>query len=451
MGKAKIMKFIYYVIFFCVSFYYGSAQGKFVLQNNKENDKIRFKLINNLILIPVEINGAELTFLLDSGVRKPIIFNFLNATDSLNINNPEIIYLRGLGEGEPIEAIRSRNNIVKIGDAVNVNQSVFAVFNDKLNFAPRLGVPVHGIIGYDLFKDFIIEINYSARYFRLNNPNTYEYKECKKCETFDLEFYNNKPYFNVDVLINKEQIQVKLLIDSGGSDALWLFENEESGIKLDKKHFEDFLGHGLSGSVYGKRSKVDKLLLNSFVLKDVNVAFPDSLSISFATKFEERNGSFSAALLKRFNLIFDYQNSKITLKKNRFFGDPFNYNKSGIELEQSGVRVVRERQPRIDLVGDRSSSDNSGSGPKITFVPSYKLSVKPAFKIFELRKDSPAERIGLKVGDILLYINNKATFNYSLQEIIEFFYGNTNDKIRLKVDRDGKKMTFVFRLESPIK
>ena len=160
MGKAKIMRFIYYVIFFCASFYNVSAQGKFVLHNDKESDKIRFKLINNLILIPVEINGAELTFLLDSGVRKPIIFNFLNATDSLNINKPEIIYLRGLGEGEPIEAIRSRNNIVKIGDAVNVNQSVFAVFNDKLNFAPRLGVPVHGIIGYDLFKDFIVEINY---------------------------------------------------------------------------------------------------------------------------------------------------------------------------------------------------------------------------------------------------------------------------------------------------
>ena len=37
-----------------------------------------FKLINNLIIIPVEVNGVTLSFLLDTGVSKPIIFNFLN-------------------------------------------------------------------------------------------------------------------------------------------------------------------------------------------------------------------------------------------------------------------------------------------------------------------------------------------------------------------------------------
>lgn len=340
------IKFQFILLFF-VSFN-CFTQGKFVLQDNKESDKIRFKLISNLIIIPVEINGAELTFLLDSGVRKPILFNFLNSTDSLAINDPEIIYLRGLGEGEPIEAIRSRNNIVKIGDAINIDQNLFAIFNERFNFAPRLGIPVHGIIGFDLFKDFIVEINYSAKYIRLNDPDKYEYKECKNCETLDLEFYNSKPYFNVDIKIKDKQVPVKLLIDSGGSDALWLFESSEDGIVLDKKYFVDFLGHGLSGSVYGKRSKVDKVMINSFVLENVNVAFPDSLAIAYAKRFEERNGSFSAGLLKRFNLIVDYTNSKITIKKNKYFNEPFNYNKSGIELEQSGIRVVKEKNLRLE-------------------------------------------------------------------------------------------------------
>ncbi|MBT8393762.1 MAG: PDZ domain-containing protein [Bacteroidia bacterium] len=427
----------------------GFSQGKFELQDNKESDKIRFKLINNLLVIPVEINGAELTFLLDSGVRKPIIFNFLNATDSLEINEPEIIYLRGLGEGEPIEAIRSRNNIVKIGNAININQNLFAVFNEQLNFAPRLGIPIHGIIGYDLFKDFIVEINYSSKYIRLNNPETYEYKECKKCETLGLEFYHSKPYINVDIRIDKKRVSVKLLVDSGGSDALWLFESLEDGIVLDKKHFDDFLGHGLSGSVYGKRSKVDEVYINNFVLKNVNVAFPDSTSIAYAKKFEERNGSFSAALLKRFNMIVDYTNAKITLKKNRYFSDPFSYNKSGIELEQSGIRVIKEKQNKIKSDGGLSTTNNRGT--RIVFDTQFKLSVKPAFRIVELRKGSPAERIGLKVGDELLKVNNKVTYNYNLQEIIHFFYGETNSKIRLKIERNGVPMTFVFKLESPIK
>lgn len=409
------MKKLFQLIFLLLVTYSSFSQGKFELQDNKESDKIRFKLINNLIIIPVEINGAELTFLLDSGVRKPIIFNFLNSTDSLAINKPEIIYLRGLGGGEPIEAIRSRNNVVKIGNAINIDQNLFAIFNERFNFAPRLGIPVHGIIGYDLFKDFIVEINYSAKFIRLNDPKSYEYKECKNCETLNLEFYNSKPYFNVDIKIKDKQIPVKLLIDSGGSDALWLFESSEDGIVLDKKYFEDFLGHGLSGSVYGKRSKVDKVMINSFVLEDVNVAFPDSLSIAYAKMFEERNGSFSAGLLKRFNLIVDYTNSKITIKKNRYFNEPFNYNKSGIELEQSGIRVVKEKESKIRADGDGLSNDNRGS--RIVFDTKYKLSVKPAYRIVELRKGSPAERIGLKIGDVILYINNKATYNLSLIHI----------------------------------
>ncbi len=443
----KFIRFVFLLIIAQI----GYSQGNYVIQDDKDSDKIRFKLINNLIVIPVEINGAELTFLLDSGVRKPIIFNFLNSTDSLQINEPEIIFLRGLGGGEPIEAIRSRNNIVKIGNAININQNLFAVFNEELNFAPRLGIPVHGIIGYDLFRDFIVEINYSSKYIRLNNPETFEYKDCKNCETLGLEFYNSKPYFNVDIKIGNKQFPVKLLIDSGGSDALWLFESLEDGIVLDKMYFEDFLGHGLSGSVYGKRSKVDEVSINNFVLKNVNVAFPDSTSIEYAKMFEERNGSFSAALLKRFNLIIDYTNAKITLKKNRYFKEPFHYNKSGIELEQSGIRIVKQKESKINPEGDRLSSQNRGAGTKIIFDTKYKLAVKPAFRIVELRKGSPAERIGLKVGDILLYINNKATYNYNLQEIIHFFYGETNSRIRLKIERNGVPMTFVFRLESPIK
>src|SRR5210317_227979 len=99
---------------------FSFSQGKFVLQGANK-DKISFKIINNLIIIPVEINGVELSFLLDTGVSKPIILNFLNITEELQINQAEKIYLRGLGEGESVEALRSRNNIFKIGKALSIS------------------------------------------------------------------------------------------------------------------------------------------------------------------------------------------------------------------------------------------------------------------------------------------------------------------------------------------
>src|SRR6056300_1001513 len=133
-----ILRLIGFLCFFGFSLF-GFSQSKFVIENKKGKDKIRFKLINNLIIIPVEINGVELSFLLDTGVSKPIIFNFLNITEELQINQAEKIYLRGLGEGESVEALRSRNNIFKIGKALSISQSLYAVFDPELNFAPRLG------------------------------------------------------------------------------------------------------------------------------------------------------------------------------------------------------------------------------------------------------------------------------------------------------------------------
>ena len=109
------------ILFFCL-YNFSFSQGKFIIQNNKQSDKIKFKLINNIIAIPVEINGVTLSFLLDTGVSKPIIFNFLNVSDTLKIKNTETISLRGLGEGESVDALKSKRNIIKIGDAINLNQ-----------------------------------------------------------------------------------------------------------------------------------------------------------------------------------------------------------------------------------------------------------------------------------------------------------------------------------------
>jgi len=63
----------------------GFSQGHFVIQNKKQTDKIRFKLINNLIILPVEINGVALSFLLDTGVNKSIIFKILQTRFKLKI------------------------------------------------------------------------------------------------------------------------------------------------------------------------------------------------------------------------------------------------------------------------------------------------------------------------------------------------------------------------------
>jgi hypothetical protein len=86
-----------------------------------------------------------------------------------------------------------------------------------------MGETIHGIIGYDLLKNFIVKINYQSKKIDFYKPENYRYKKCRKCETFPIELYRNKPYINLNVQIDtvgKKLTNVKLLIDSGGSDAI---------------------------------------------------------------------------------------------------------------------------------------------------------------------------------------------------------------------------------------
>ena len=189
--------------------------------------------------------------------------------------------------------------------------------------------------------------------------------------------------------------------------------------------------------------------MKSFTLKNANVAFPDSTHIFHAKRFRHRNGSLAGNILKRFNVIIDYKRAVITLNKNRYFNDKFSYNKSGIELAHDGFRVISEKDnSTIDSKTGLLQSNKAQNGTRIVMDSPYKISLKPAYIIVELRDDSPAQKAGLKIGDAILNINNKPTYQFSLQKLIQFFYADSGNKIKLVVDREGEVLTFSFILEN---
>ncbi|MDO1501403.1 aspartyl protease family protein [Winogradskyella maritima] len=414
-----------------------------------QSKKIRFKLVNNLIVVPLELNGVKLSFVLDTGVSKPILFNIVN-TDSLKIKQVETIFLQGLGSEGSIEALRSKRNLLRFGPAINVNQDVFVVFDNTINFTPRLGVPVHGIIGYDIFKDFVVEVNYGGRYIRLYKSEKFKSKNADRWRTLPINLYKRKPYLNAEVKIDSTYKSVKLLIDSGGSDALWLFKNEASGLTYrDDMFFEDYLGKGLSGPVYGQRSRLNEFKLADYQIKNVNVAFPDSSSLNVARMYRERSGSIAGNLLKRFNFIFDYRNKTIQFKKNKNFKAPFYYNNAGVVLEQHGTRLVKQQiaSKVIDSYGNERESGNNA----IELSTRYSFVLKPSFEIVDLRDNSNAKRAGLMLGDVITEINNNKTHRMTLQQVNSYFYDRLGKSISIRVERDGQSKLFRFKLDDVFK
>ena len=122
-----------YLLFIILLFHFSlstKAQEGFRFFNQSKNrQRITFKLINNLIVIPLEINGKNLSFILDTGVNKTIIFSLLEK-DRIGLLNPEKITLRGLGGGEPVAAILSKRNRIKIKGLVSGNEAIYVILKD---------------------------------------------------------------------------------------------------------------------------------------------------------------------------------------------------------------------------------------------------------------------------------------------------------------------------------
>ena len=224
------------------------SQENFVLPSGVEKDRISFELVNNLIIIPVELNGLHLSFLLDTGVDTTVLFG-INENDTLDISDAEKIRLRGIGGDEYIEALKSEGNQMKVGKAVSNDLTLYLILDRKINFSPRLGFPVHGIIGSDLFQDFIVEINYKRKFIRLYEKDV-RLRKTERYEAIPLVFFKNKPYLNAEIEMEGKIIRGTFLIDSGLSDALWLFENEEN-ISIPERSYEDLIGLGLVGDING--------------------------------------------------------------------------------------------------------------------------------------------------------------------------------------------------------
>ena len=436
------------VFVYCLS----TAQGNFDFTNNLNKQSISFKLLNNLIVFPIEVNGEKLNFILDSGVGGTVLFN-LNARDSIKLNNVKRVKLQGLGGEEPINAAVSRGNTFTINSIENTNELVYVIDNDSFDLSSKLGITVNGIIGYSLLKNLEVKINYSTKKITFYKKGTFDYSKCRKCESFNLEFYQLKPYMNIEAKLSsatQKATPIKVLVDSGGSDAMWLFTNSHPDIKGPEKYFHDFLGEGLSGSIYGKKSKIKSLVIGSFEMHNPTVSYPDSLSIVNALKYAERNGSLGGSILRRFTVIFDYNSAKITLKKGGNFNKPFRYNMSGIELVHNGKILVKERDKNKSSFSFESSA-NSPNGNRVHIDYNYKFTFKPSYKIFKLVPNSPADNAGLMVGDVVIKINGKYTFEMDLDEIIGTYFQKENKRINMVVERYGQDYDFNFTLKDILK
>ncbi len=434
-----------FILCFCiVPFLPVFGQDEFQFEKGVDKVIIPFKIINNLIFIPIKVNGVELNFLLDSGVEETILFS-MEEKKEVSFFNVEKISLRGLGSENSIEGLKSTNNILEINGLKYLNHLLYIVLDQSFNLSSHIGIPVNGIIGYNFLKSNLVEINYDRKRIVVYKSNDKHKKRLdKKFELVPITIERSKPYLASRIAIKSNEIPVKLLIDIGNSDAIWLFENTQKSIVIPEKNFEDYLGQGFSGIVEGKRAQIEKFEFSKFEFNHPIVAFPDSTSIKNVRMVKDRAGSVGGEILRRFNMVFDYQNQQLFLKKNNSFNASFNYNKSGVEIQHYGLQWVQETVSLETVPFGRNRVVENGEVNLSNFK--YKFVLKPIYIIANVRKNSPAAISGLQKGDVIVSINQRPGHTFTLEKINSIFKSEEENWIHFQVERDSQILNFKFQL-----
>lgn len=420
------------------------SQTSFQLAEGKNKMILPFKTTANLIIIPASINGVELNFILDSGSERTLIFDFIGI-DSIKVNKGRILRYQGANRDNYFEAYYSNGNKITVQPFLeNLEAEVLIMTDGNFNLSSQLGIPIHGVIGADFFKDLIIEVDYIRKTLSIYRPTRKRLKKLNKVTFLPLKIIDNKPYIE-SVLHNKNtQLKLDLLLDTGSSDALWLYDTDSLNFSIPVKGFNDYLGYGLAGDINGRRSKIDQFSISDFNFDNPTIAFPiktDSMIV--ATKFKSSNGSVGGGILSRFNVIYDYKNNRIAFERNSDFYDGFYYNMSGIQLKSEGIEL---ELAQINKWVTNNDQNSLGNNQVYAASPSQVVKILPKLIVHQVKENSPAYFAGIRKGDQILKINSKKRGSLSLGVATDFFYKKPYSFLKIRYKREEEVFKTRFQL-----
>jgi PDZ domain-containing protein/aspartyl protease len=310
----------------------------------------------------------SLTFIFDTGCGGIS----LDSLTALRLNlaaRPSDSYIRGIAgmrREQLLNGMRLRFGNVAL-DSITMEVNNYDILTSVY------GEKIDGILGYTFFSRYLVRVDYDSCRIDIYSKGPVSYPKggyLLRPQLVGLPMTEGK-------LNDSRDINSRFYFDTGAGLCL-LFSSEftaDSAVFGPKrKRPVRAEGAGLGGKKEMQLTTLKNFSIGPFRFRHIpTYVFDDSYDV---TNYPQLGGLIGNDLLRRFNLILNYDKSEIYLTPNGAFDQPFDYSYSGLTIGLVDEKVV----------------------------------------VTDVAKDSPAEKSGFREGDMVLMVNGDARQNVQVYQ-----------------------------------
>lgn len=250
------------------------------------------------------------------------------------------------------------------------------------------GDRIDGIIGYSFFSRYIVKFDYDSSQMYVYSKGNFKYPRGG--------FMLKPGLLNLPVqgamLRDNREVDARFYFDTGAGLCILLnadFIRDSSILNPDKKPLPT-QGQGMGGKANMEVTTLKEFKLGPYRFRNIPAyIFEDEYNV---TSYPYLAGLIGNDVLRRFNVVLNYEKKIFYLTPNSHFRDPFDYSYTGLGLYW----------------------------------------VDGEIRVGDVMKDSPAEKAGFKVDDVVIGVNDNMSQNLQLYKSM---LQNTGDRVKILVNR----------------
>ncbi|MGA9273221.1 MAG: aspartyl protease family protein [Candidatus Cybelea sp.] len=346
---------------------------------------VPLQIVNNHVYASVMLDGrGPYTFVLDSGgdyIVTPEVAAALSAKTS------GAMQLGGVGnatEGASFTRIES----IKVGNAT-VRRPYMLVLPIATGFGMAEGMRIDGMIGYQFLARFLTTIDYADSKLTLATPSATP-AAAPGAAAIPFFFDNTIPRVSIGI----DNVTTDGEVDTGSRGGISLstpFVQAHPAIAALAKTAPGVEGFGVGGPSYARFGRIPNLQIGPYTITNSIASFGIQSKGAMADPFNPAN--VGGAILRRFDVTFDYAHHQLLLAKNATFDSPATFDRSGLFI--------------IDASG--------------------------AYTVISVFPGSPGASAGLAKGDVILKVNGAAASSDSLAALRSILSGPAGTNVQLHV------------------